>query len=924
MIKNLRSLIQEKFSLDLRVQIELISRRRDITNKEKHQEIIKLLQSFSIEVVPLGPGTNRYAFKLDGFVVKVATDHDGKIDNLKEFKMAKRLYPYVTKIYEVSENGTLLVAEYIQPFGSYTEMYKHADEIRDILSKLSSVYLIGDVGITAKNFANWGLRIGSDDPVCLDFAYVYEVSSELFICRNCNTNSMLVPNRDFTELYCPNKGCGKHYLFEDIRARIGNDIHKHEIGDLSLEGYKLSASSVPTELDETRSNYLARKKDKKEEVKEDQQEEVEANTFEMEFPPSYYIEHQQGGKQMNIFESSKLAAQELVGDGPSPFKFSDGTVINVKAETASLDGDKVIEAKAFAYDPDDTDDSYDRDEKDSKYSYRPPAIYPSTDPTGVAVHDTNDEDGGLAFEWKMDTTPDKPNTPDTVVTVAAEAVPVEQVGSTKKLFPNINDHFVNSGSKSFSKLANSIGYHMTEIGLREMVGSNLRDRRMTPDQFYRIVQNAVFRSLGIFCNFKEVEVPNMRNAGTHKEFTLPDQINGTEYEPTMVFVARFWNNDHINECENPSDIMIAYRDCFSDYQGIQREWLPYLDTRLRQKLNITSIGIKKIVDTIAEHWCVLEEEDEIPQEPEVLPDENEEVAFSGSYEATPVEVAQDPTEEEYDGEEGEEVPAQFSVEIFYDDSFDVIKVNSGEAFGPISIPFYTKMDNIVINPNEHIPSIGDDRNGVWDWLIHIVPDMMFRTKNPDEWLKVNNYADETNQLHIVIMHEDPDGTFIMGIYYLTGIFIVDDEGVGHPTMDPDILAKLNKLIRDDIGYGSISHLNRSLSMEELIRPEEYVSQIVEYEDEDPDDFEDADSANRPGNDPEDVPEESTLEDAAIKSIMADTGIEESFIDHPAAPVPAHETAPQPQKKESAEPIPVKKEIPNQVAPGVFKPIRRNE
>ena len=102
--KVLRSLIHEKFSLDLRLELELLSRRRDIGNREKQEELIQLLRKNDInDIVMLGSGTNRYAFKLSGFVVKFATDHDGKIDNLKEFKMAKRLYPYVIKVHEVSQ-----------------------------------------------------------------------------------------------------------------------------------------------------------------------------------------------------------------------------------------------------------------------------------------------------------------------------------------------------------------------------------------------------------------------------------------------------------------------------------------------------------------------------------------------------------------------------------------------------------------------------------------------------------------------------------------------------------------------------------------------------------------------------------------------------------------------------------------------------
>lgn len=290
--KVLRSLIHERFPFDLRVDLELLSRRRDILNKEKQEELFHILRNYSIDdIVSLGPGTNRYAFKLDGFVIKFATDHDGKIDNFKEFKMAKRLFPDVTKVYEVSENGTMLVAEYIQPFDSYSEMAQYAAQIREILTNIGAVYLIGDVGITEKNYSNWGIRIGTNRPVCLDFAYVYEVSSELFTCQYCQTHAMLIPNKDFTELHCSNPSCGKKYLFEDIRRKIGNDVHNHEIGDLSQEGYLLSGSHILTELNEQRSSYLVKVGKKEAPVKQVEMTKP-IRRFVMDKPPSAYL----GGK----------------------------------------------------------------------------------------------------------------------------------------------------------------------------------------------------------------------------------------------------------------------------------------------------------------------------------------------------------------------------------------------------------------------------------------------------------------------------------------------------------------------------------------------------------------------------------------------------------------------------------------------------
>ena len=130
MKKVLRSRILELLPYDLRVDIELLSKQRSISNGEKQDELRKLLEKYHVsDAIPLGSGPNRYAIKLQGYVIKIATDKDGKIDNLKEFKMAKVLYPYVTKIYEVSENGTFLVAEYIQPFSSFGEMTQYGDNI---------------------------------------------------------------------------------------------------------------------------------------------------------------------------------------------------------------------------------------------------------------------------------------------------------------------------------------------------------------------------------------------------------------------------------------------------------------------------------------------------------------------------------------------------------------------------------------------------------------------------------------------------------------------------------------------------------------------------------------------------------------------------------------------------------------------------
>jgi hypothetical protein len=100
---------------------------------------------------------------------------------------------------------------------------------------------------------------------------------------------MLIPNKDFTQLHCSNPKCNKKYLFEDIRRKIGNDIHKHEIGDLTEEGYVMKESNVLTELTLNRSNYLAKSKKKEDKSAKVEKIKIQPKRFVMDKPPSEYL-----------------------------------------------------------------------------------------------------------------------------------------------------------------------------------------------------------------------------------------------------------------------------------------------------------------------------------------------------------------------------------------------------------------------------------------------------------------------------------------------------------------------------------------------------------------------------------------------------------------------------------------------------------
>lgn len=845
MQKVLRSLLHEHFPEELRVKIALLSRRRDIINAEKQDELFKLLREYNIEgITPLGSGTNRYAFKLNGFVIKVATDHDGIIDNLKEFKMAKRLYPHVTKIYEVSENGTLLVAEYIQPFSSYAEMYQYADKIREILRNFSSVYLIGDVGITQKNYANWGLRVGSDSPVCLDFAYVYDVSSELFICRKCKNNAMLVPDKDFVKLMCPAKGCGAVYEFSDIRRRIGNDLHRQEIGDLSEEGYLIEDSNVLTELTPERSNYL---ETKKEEAKPSKKEEeiVEPDHFELAHPIQYYLNPKEDN-EMNLetnginFRGNVVQAKAIpVVDTGDDVAFSgdmndDATVI--KAYVINDDIGDSIDAEIVVQEPE-------------------AVVEPVTDEEPIEEESNVEEtevlkDIEVYEEEKVEEAP------------KAE-VPVEKKDS------QFSKKFIDGAHYAVSNIGKMVQESMTQSLFFDEIKNHISQKKFYAGDFYKVISTAVYKAIVGFCNFQQIDIPNKDKPGTHRGYKCPENISGEIYEPTMIFLQRTYIDERLNHCETIDELMNKYHEFYGDYLGLQREVIPSLRLELEKRLKMSRNGIDATLAKLDSLLVVPQEVDDIrimaeafaeaaAEEPdttlkdkldaeiaaskdqpeervsinqmlaevvhEVIGEVNqpeepkEEVAFSTDIQDDGEEFTYDDTEEE-NQEENSYLPT--TIEVFEDGNSNVIRLRTADAFGEVVIPFYKNLAEVDLTKS--LPSMVDDRNGDWDWLVHFAPMMRFYTNDPEKWLEVNENEIEENQAHPVILDELEDGSYVMGLYLIDGIYFVDIDGNYSPVEDMELIKKINMVILDNVATGDISHLKRTVDNPEGIYDEEAVA-----------------------------------------------------------------------------------------------------
>lgn len=248
--KVFRSIIHKYFPMELLLELDKVTNNYDVDNNKKSKIINKLLDDYNVPYDVLGNGTNRYGILIDGYAVKIALDKLGKIDNRREFKYSPKLQPYVVKVYEANSTGLLSISEYVTIF-SLDDLYDNQDEMREILGEISQNYLVGDIGVTSKNYINWGIR--PDGSICiLDFAYIYALSYKQFAC-SCSETSFVEYDNDYVKLKCPN--CGRVYTFGEIRKKITKADEEAEIGNILDYGYVLEKEMEELEVDPNKQIY---------------------------------------------------------------------------------------------------------------------------------------------------------------------------------------------------------------------------------------------------------------------------------------------------------------------------------------------------------------------------------------------------------------------------------------------------------------------------------------------------------------------------------------------------------------------------------------------------------------------------------------------------------------------------------------------
>lgn len=230
-VREFRSRILE-LPEDCRADLGEISFQKGMRATTRKNRAIETLKKFDVPFTEVGTGTNRFIFKYDGFAMKLALDREGVADNRQEWVMSDMLPGGQCPAHEVSKGGHLLVASYAPAFTSYPEMTVYSQKIRQILSSWSSRYLLGDVGFNRVNYANWGLLNG--EPVCIDYAYVFPASMNLFRC-NCGCFNLTFTDESYSTYKCVE--CGRHYEDRVLRAKISQETRIKLFND--VEGIEM-------------------------------------------------------------------------------------------------------------------------------------------------------------------------------------------------------------------------------------------------------------------------------------------------------------------------------------------------------------------------------------------------------------------------------------------------------------------------------------------------------------------------------------------------------------------------------------------------------------------------------------------------------------------------------------------------------------
>lgn len=199
--------------------------KQSISKKDKVSTMNAILAP--VGLFPIGIGTNRAAYQsiYDGkYVFKVALDDIGRKDSPREYINQQFLKPFVTKIFEVSQDGSIALVESVFPIQNKADFRLFAPMLYKgfLMPFICGRYAMDDIGVD--NFMNYGVR-PKFGPVLLDFPYVYGYDYEKMICSNImedgsKCNGHIEYEVGFMYFVCPK--CGQVFRASEIGKPIYN------------------------------------------------------------------------------------------------------------------------------------------------------------------------------------------------------------------------------------------------------------------------------------------------------------------------------------------------------------------------------------------------------------------------------------------------------------------------------------------------------------------------------------------------------------------------------------------------------------------------------------------------------------------------------------------------------------------------------
>lgn len=379
--------------------------------------------------------------------------------------------------------------------------------------------------------------------------------------------------------------------------------------------------------------------------------------------------------------------------------------------------------------------------------------------------------------------------------------------------------------------------------------AHLRDKKMHAKTFYGKIQNA-----GYYAAFT---LGGFTRDGDNNP-VIPN-LEGNKFMPMLVFFDRLHNDTRISligtdkdkEKRDATKIMPEYRRLFNDSDGFPVEWLEIFKNRLKEKLVIDPSGLNAIVDYISSVWVAkatpsIAEETTVVQVQEtkepvvatpinkapetsvlnnpVAPVVDDQTGCIGDCDRCKLNECVSQPDATYDGgddDDDDEEEDVFIINTHNIDGYDCIMIQPDSE---IMIPIYYEgsIDDIPLDQCT-LPSMGDNRNNIWDMLIHFAPKYIFTAEDPTEYI-TDLFDAEITDVKVVILGNLESGLYVMGAYGVDPDFGRVDTQERY-----DYMRRLNYLVQEHIADTAISHLKRSLS-----NPENFMTEddAIEKGDED--------------------------------------------------------------------------------------------